>query len=468
MADQLPMWVISGSQDKTMKAWELPAASKLEAASEGSEPLRVEKAKTTVIAHSKEVNDVVVAPNNKVMASGGQDKLVRIWSFPDADLLGECKGHRRGVWCVAFSPIDQVIASASGDATIRLWNLRDYSAIRSFQGHGSAVLRVCFLANGMQLMSSSVDGLLKLWQIRTADCAATFEEHEGKVWCIDLIGDLMVSGGSDSKMCVWTDATAQKAQERLDAKAEVAMKDSKIGLLVQEGKIESALSLALDLNRPGLMRQILLDHTMDVVGRGMSQAGGSNVQDKQAKKDDSVDLQRWVLSLSPEQLEKLVELLEQWNSNRKMAPMAQMLMGLLLLAVPPAELAKIEGMNATCSAILSYSSRHMARVDALLQKTFLFDLVLQSSFGLALEDKAQKDSAGAEDALKRTMEVLLGRVAEDSDEDEEVAAIATQAPAPSADDDDEYETVKSVIPVAVKRKPQELAEPGRKKARAAS
>merc|ERR1719265_1111215 len=222
--------------------------------------MRVEKAKVTVVAHSKEVNDVVVSPNNKLIASGGHDKLVRIWKFPEAELMGECKGHRRGVWCVAFHPSDQVIVSASGDTTVRLWNLKDFSAIRAFQGHSSAVLRVCFLSNGMQLMTSSVDGLLKLWQIRTAECAGTFEEHTGKVWCIDVLGDKMVSGGSDSKLCVWKDTTEADAKHRHDEKAEVAMKDSKIGLLVQQGKIEQALGMALDLNRAGQMQTILTDY----------------------------------------------------------------------------------------------------------------------------------------------------------------------------------------------------------------
>merc|ERR1712050_272999 len=107
------------------------------------------------------------------------------------------------------------------------WNLRDYTPIRAFQGHTSAVLRVSFLANGMQLMSSSVDGLLKLWQIRTADCAATFEEHEGKLWCIDIVGDRMVSGGSDSKLCVWKDVTVEREKKRHDEQADAALKDSK-------------------------------------------------------------------------------------------------------------------------------------------------------------------------------------------------------------------------------------------------
>merc|ERR1711920_891642 len=96
-----------------MKLWELPSPEKLaEVARQGKQakPVFVEKAKVAVVAHGKEVNDVTVSPNSKLIASAGHDKLVRIWQFPSLDLLGECKGHRRGVWCVAFSPHDQVIA----------------------------------------------------------------------------------------------------------------------------------------------------------------------------------------------------------------------------------------------------------------------------------------------------------------------------------------------------------------------
>lgn len=484
--------LVSASQDKIMKIWELPTAAKLHelAAGGGGEDFLVEKAKVVVVAHSKEVNDVVVSPNNKLIASGGQDKLVRIWKFPQGDLLGECTGHRRGIWCVAFSPTDQVIASACGDGTVRLWNLKDYSPIRAFQGHTSAVLRVCFLANGMQLMSSSADGLLKLWQIRTADCAATFEEHTGKVWCIDLLGQQMVSGGSDSKLCVWRDTTVEHAKERRDQEAEVAMKDTRIGLLVREGKIEAALTLALDLNRPGQMRQILVNYTMDVVekclsrseeplpgsggadggasggtkGTGVSKGGragaggaeggaGGGGQEgeagvEEAILDGDVDLQRWVHSLSTAQLERLVELLEQWNSNRRMASIAQMLMSLVLLAVPPSRLAALEGMNATCGNILGYSSRHLTRVDSLLQKTFLFDLVLQSgAFGLALagpgsaEGKAGNgdfsEEGAAAGALRRTMDVLLGGDGEEEPAESEDDEDADEGGDPEADEDAE-------------------------------
>merc|ERR1712003_35536 len=95
----------------------------------------------------------------------------------------------------------------------------------------------------------------------------------------------MVSGGSDSKVCMWHDTTVERTQERHDAKAEIAMKDSKIGVLVRDGKIEAALTMALDLNRAGQMRQILMDHTMDVVSKCVKR------QASEADDDDESDME---------------------------------------------------------------------------------------------------------------------------------------------------------------------------------
>jgi len=441
-----PPWCLAtGSEDKTMKIWELPPLPQLESVSStGATPIAIEKAKVTVIAGAKEVNDLTVAPNNKVVASGGQDKLIRIWRFPEADLLGECKGHRRGIWHVAFSPVDQVIASASGDQTVRLWNLKDFTTLRAFQGHGSAVLRVCFLANGMQLMSSGADGLLKLWHIRTAECAATFEEHDNRVWSIDMMGDQMISGGSDSKICFWRDATAEKSQERHNAEADTAVKTSQIGLLIHEGKIEEALTLALDLGRFGQMRSIITDHGLAVVQRNLSKTG--------AEPDDTpeVDLRRWVLSLDQDQLEKVVGLVEQWNTNRKTASIAQMLLHIVLSVVPVARMESIEGMNSVCAAVLSYSNRHMSRVESLLQKTYMIDLVLQTGHqGLALQDEPKAVKALDGDAsLKRTMDVLMGDV-DDVDDVDDADAVGKRM-REGDEDEDELPSVQDETPATVK------------------
>jgi len=99
-----------------------------------------------------------------------------------------------------------------------------------------------------------------------------------------------------TQSCASGVTAAETAKERRDAEAEVAIKDSRIGLLVREGKIEQALTLALDLNRPGQMRKILADHSLQVVDRCISH------KPELPAVEGGMDLRRWVLSLKDAQL----------------------------------------------------------------------------------------------------------------------------------------------------------------------
>ena len=35
------------------------------------------------------------------------------------------RGHTRGVWCAAFSPADRLVATGGGDAVVRMWSLAE-------------------------------------------------------------------------------------------------------------------------------------------------------------------------------------------------------------------------------------------------------------------------------------------------------------------------------------------------------
>lgn len=73
---------------------------------------------------------MAVAPNDKLLATGSQDRTAKLWALPQCQLLGTFSGHRRGLWCVQFSPMDQVLATASADGTIKLWALQDFSCLK--------------------------------------------------------------------------------------------------------------------------------------------------------------------------------------------------------------------------------------------------------------------------------------------------------------------------------------------------
>jgi U3 small nucleolar RNA-associated protein 13 len=193
--DGHPGFMFTGSQDRTIKMWDL---SGVPLTSEGSKDGTAEqavkcKSLTTHKAHEKDINSLDVAPNDKLLASGSQDRTAKVYDIEyvvgsggkavrgEIKLLGTCKGHKRGVWNVCFGRTERVLATGSGDKTVKLWSLEDFSCVKTFEGHTNSVLRVDFINAGMQLVSAASDGLVKLWNVKEEVCVATMDNHEDKV-----------------------------------------------------------------------------------------------------------------------------------------------------------------------------------------------------------------------------------------------------------------------------------------------
>lgn len=182
-------FLLTGSQDRTIKMWDLSGVS---LTWNEEKPLKCHSL-ATLKAHEKDINSLDIAPTDQLLASGSQDRTANIYeisyrsgsegktSHGELKLLGTCKGHKRGVWSVKFGKTERVLATGSGDKTVKLWNLEDFTCVQTFEGHGNSVLRVDFINHGIQLVSSGSDGLVKLWNVREEECTATLDNHEDKV-----------------------------------------------------------------------------------------------------------------------------------------------------------------------------------------------------------------------------------------------------------------------------------------------
>jgi len=79
------------------------------------------------------------------------------------------EGHTETVTSVAFSPplapYGEILASGSNDKTIRIWNPRTGELVRVFEGHKDEVKSIAFYPNGRAIASVSWSGMLRVWNM---------------------------------------------------------------------------------------------------------------------------------------------------------------------------------------------------------------------------------------------------------------------------------------------------------------
>jgi WD40 repeat protein len=120
----------------------------------------------TLAGHSSWVRAVAYAPGGKLLASGGDDRTVRLWRAGDGAHLHTYKGHSGHITAVTFVD-DDTLASSSLDRTVRLWRVSDGAALATIGAHVGSVERVVALPGSGQIASASSDGTLRLWGVRT-------------------------------------------------------------------------------------------------------------------------------------------------------------------------------------------------------------------------------------------------------------------------------------------------------------
>ncbi|MCP4257807.1 MAG: WD40 repeat domain-containing protein, partial [Planctomycetes bacterium] len=197
--------------------------------------------------HEDEVDGVAYSPDGKLIATGSDDKTVRIWNAATGDLLQELLGHSNDVCRIAFSPDGNRIVSGSMDGTariwdvkagkelhqlkdgskdriwgvawsldgshvatghsrnIRIWNTETGSSPAQLVGHSDSVWDVVFSPDGSRLLSVSSDRTARIWDVNTGTMQLQFNEHDNAVygasWSSD--GKLVATGSADNTVRIW-------------------------------------------------------------------------------------------------------------------------------------------------------------------------------------------------------------------------------------------------------------------------
>jgi WD40 repeat protein/serine/threonine protein kinase len=154
------------------------------------------------------VTSVDFHPGGRTVALGTKDGEVSVWSLDDHQRIQVLQGHAGGVLSLDYSPDGGILASAGDDSVVRLWSPEGLP-IGQLDGHDGRIQRAVFNHDGSLLAAGGNSGEVVVWGALSNPPLARFAANP-------VIRELtfspdgpLATGGDSSGVMLWDNESWQ-------------------------------------------------------------------------------------------------------------------------------------------------------------------------------------------------------------------------------------------------------------------
>lgn len=170
-----------------------------------------------VEAHSDTVMALCATSDGSLLASGGADKLVKLWETSSLREVGRLEGHSGHVLALAFNADGSLLASAGADKEIKLWEVKTRQQKLTIGPHPAALTALAWEG---KIFAAAEDGVVRVDADSTSEPGRALAAAEDVLYALAVSPDSkrICAGCHDGRVYVW-DAQG-KLVAQLDPPAE--------------------------------------------------------------------------------------------------------------------------------------------------------------------------------------------------------------------------------------------------------
>jgi WD40 repeat protein len=149
-----------------------------------------------------DIRAIAISNNDRYVAVGGRDGVIRIWDLAENKLASESKAHTLRIRAVTFAQADSQLISGSEDRTVRVWNWKTDDQSYTLPPQSAKILAM--VPCGPRILATAgSDNIIRLWDLSARSELGQLTGHTGSVSALAFQDGVLVSGGFDTYLRIW-------------------------------------------------------------------------------------------------------------------------------------------------------------------------------------------------------------------------------------------------------------------------